>query len=74
MKNINDVMRHKELEIERLKKEIAALRVVAPMLEDEEPTREIAAAVSTAKTYSSTQQSNQPVIAADAGRAARVWP
>ena len=74
MKNIYDVMRQKELEIERLKKEIEALRVVAPMLEEKEPAREIAASASPAKTYSSTQQSNEPVIAADTGKAARVWP
>ncbi len=74
MKNIYDVMRQKELEIERLKKEIEALRVVAPMLEEKEPAREIAASASPAKTYSSTQQSNEPVIGADTGKAARVWP
>jgi len=74
MKNIYDVMRQKELEIERLKKEIEALRVVAPMLEDKEPGRELGASTSTGKTYSSAQQSNEPVIAADTGKAARVWP
>jgi hypothetical protein len=74
MKNIYDVMRQKELEIERLKKEIEALRVVAPMLEDKEAGREIATSPSPAKTYSSTQQSSEPVIAADTGKAARVWP
>ncbi len=74
MKNIYDVMRQKELEIERLKKEIEALRVVAPMLEEKEPAREIAASAPPAKTYSSTQQSNEPVISADTGKAARVWP
>ena len=74
MKNIYDVMRQKELEIERLKKEIEALRVAALMLEDMEPAREIAAAPSPAKTYSSTQQSNEPMIASDTGKAARVWP
>jgi hypothetical protein len=73
MKNIYDVMRQKELEIERLKKEIDALRVVAPMLEDKEPTREMASS-SPAKTYSSVQQGNEPVIAADTGKGARVWP
>ena len=73
MKNIYDVMRQKELEIERLKKEIEALRVVAPMLEDKETGREVAA--SPAKTYSATQQNNnEPVIAAETGKAARVWP
>lgn len=74
MKNIYDVMRQKELEIEHLKKEIEALRVVAPMLEEKEPAREIAASASPAKTYSSTQQSNEPVLGADTGKAARVWP
>jgi len=74
MKNIYDVIRQKELEIERLKKEIEALRVVAPMLEEKEPAREIAASASPAKTYSSTQQSNEPVLGADTGKAARVWP
>jgi predicted house-cleaning NTP pyrophosphatase (Maf/HAM1 superfamily) len=73
MKNIYDVMRQKELEIERLKKEIEALRVVAPMLEDREPAP-IAASTAAAKPYSSTQQNNEPVIAADTGKAARVWP
>jgi len=72
MKNIYDVMRQKELEIERLKKEIEALRVVAPMLEDKEPAREIAA--SPGKPYSAAQQNNEPVIAGDTGKAARVWP
>jgi len=73
MKNIYDVMRQKELEIERLKKEIEALRVVAPMLEDREPAP-MAASTPTAKPYSSTQQNSEPVIAADTGKAARVWP
>ena len=73
MKNIYDVMRQKELEIERLKKEIEALRVVAPMLEEKEAAREIVSP-SPAKTYSSTQQNSEPVIAAETGEAARVWP
>jgi hypothetical protein len=73
MKNIYDVMRQKELEIDRLKKEIEALRVVAPMLEDKEPVREIASS-SPAKTYSAAQPSTEPAIAADTGKAARVWP
>ena len=74
MKIFYDVMRQKELEIERLKKEIEALRVVAPMLEDKEPAREVAVSSSPGKTYSSVQQNNEPVIAADTGKAARVWP
>ena len=38
MKNIHDVMRQKELDIQRLKKEIEALRIVVPMLGDKETT------------------------------------
>ena len=73
MKNIYDVLRQKELEIERLKKEIEALRLVAPMLEDKEATREVASSTPT-KTYSATQQNSEPVLAADPVKAARVWP
>ena len=35
MKNIYDVIRQKELEMERLKQEIEALRIVVPILSDE---------------------------------------
>ncbi|HYY69980.1 MAG TPA: hypothetical protein VE734_09615 [Terriglobales bacterium] len=73
MKNIYDVMRQKELELERLKKEIEALRLVAPMLEDQEAVREIASSSPT-KTYSSAQQNNEPLMPVDTGKAARVWP
>ena len=41
MKNIYDVMQQKHLEIERLKKEIEALRTVAPLLEDTGTTRDV---------------------------------
>jgi hypothetical protein len=38
MKNVYEVLRQKELELSRLKKEIEALRVAAPLLsEDREP-------------------------------------
>ncbi len=73
MKNIHDVMRQKELEIERLKKEIEALRFVAPMLEDTGKAREIASP-SPAKTYSAIQQNSEPVSTADTGKAEHVWP
>ena len=39
MKNINDMLRQKKLEIELLKKENEALRVAASLLEDEGPAR-----------------------------------
>jgi len=45
----HDVMLQKELEIERLKKEIEALRIVVPMLQDKETTL--------AHTYSAPQNS-----------------
>ena len=35
MKNILDVLRQKESAFERLKTEVQALRIVAPLLEDE---------------------------------------
>ena len=37
MKNIYEVIRQKETDIERLKKEVQALLTVVPMLEDETP-------------------------------------
>jgi len=49
MKNIHDVMRQKEHEIERLKKEIEALHTVIPMLQDEKTPP--------AQTYSAPQNS-----------------
>jgi len=68
MKNIYDLMRQKELEIGRLQEEIEALRMVAPMLEDNEGISEIAAAAFSTpnNTYSSIQR------VADVGTAARV--
>jgi hypothetical protein len=36
MKNVYEVLRQKELEVSRLKQEIEALRVVAPLLSDGE--------------------------------------
>jgi len=35
MRNIYEVLRQKETEIEQLKKELQALRIVAPLLEEE---------------------------------------
>ena len=36
MKNVYEVLRQKELELERLEKEVEALRVVAPLLSPED--------------------------------------
>jgi hypothetical protein len=74
MKNIYDVMRQKEMEIERLKQEIEALRVVAPMLEDKESTREMTSGSPPVKNYGNTQPTTDAALTADAGKAARVWP
>ncbi len=43
MKNINDVMRQKELEIQQLQREIEALRVAARLLADDSDTEAPAA-------------------------------
>jgi hypothetical protein len=67
MKNIYDVMRQKELDIERLKKEIEAIRFVVPMLGDDETAGEMLAPI-----YSPNQQSSKPVIAAKPS-ASRSW-
>jgi len=74
MKNIYDVMRQKELDIERLKKEIEALRIVVPMLGDDQPPREIAPR-SLAMTYYANLQDSEPVILANTGKpTGPVWP
>jgi len=59
MKNIHDVMRQKELEIEQLKKEIEALHIVVPMLQDKETTL--------AQTYSVPQNSESQSAPPDTG-------
>jgi len=69
MKNIYDVLRQKEAEIERLRKEIQALRVVAPLLE-EELTSDIQVAPPPARTYP-TVQAKPPAVAADTKP---IWP
>jgi hypothetical protein len=71
MKNIYDVLRQKEQEIERLKKEIEALRVVAPMLMDE---KEQATASASTKSYTAAQTNAEPVIVGESAKSARVWP
>jgi len=68
MKNIYDVMRQKEAEIERLKKELQALRVVAPLLE-EELLAEVQVASPPARTYPTVPA--KPVTATDTKP---IWP
>jgi hypothetical protein len=38
MKNVYEVLRHKELELTRLEKEVEALRIAAPLLSEEKET------------------------------------
>ncbi len=59
MKDIHEVMRQKELAVERLKREIEALRIVVPMLQDKETIP--------AKTYSATQNSESQCAPSNTG-------
>jgi len=71
MKNIYDVLRQKETEIERLRKEIQALRVVAPLLEEELPN-EIQVAAPPARAYTPVQAKPSAVAAATDTKP--IWP
>jgi hypothetical protein len=70
MKNIYEVLRHKETEIERLKKEVQALRIVAPLLEEELLT-DMQAAPPPMRAYPTVQ--GKPAIAA-ASDTKPIWP
>jgi hypothetical protein len=63
MKNIYEVLRQKETEIERLKKEEQALRIVAPLLEEE--LTEMPAAPPPARTYPTLQAKTAVAAAPD---------
>jgi len=70
MKNIYEVLRQKETEIDRLKKEIQALRVVAPLLEEELPGEvQVAPPV---RTYPTVQTKPPAVVAATDTKP--IWP
>jgi hypothetical protein len=68
MKNIYEVLQQKEADIERLKGELRALNIVAPLLE-EEP--EVQVATSSAGTYPTP-----PAQSADGGSPPKkpIWP
>ena len=68
MRNIYEVMRQKEADIEQLKKELQALRVVAPLLE-EDLTPEVQAPPPV-RTYPTVQAKPAPVGA----DTKPVWP
>ena len=68
MRNIYEVLRQKEADIERLKKELQALRVVAPLLE-EELLAETQAAPPTVRNYATVP--TKTVVTTDTKP---IWP
>jgi len=72
MKNIYEVLRHKEEEIERLRKELQALHIVAPLLGEELTEEEAPVAASAIPPYLAMPQRSVPVAGAPQSRA--VWP
>jgi hypothetical protein len=72
MKNIYDVMRQKEQEIERLRKELQALHIVAPLLGEELTEGEAAVAVAAVPPYLAMPQKSAPVAGAPDSRS--LWP
>lgn len=73
MKNIYEVMRQKEQEIERVRKELQALHIVAPLL-GEELTEGEAPVVAAAAVppYLAMPQKSAPVAGAPDSRS--LWP
>ena len=71
MKNIYEVLRQKEADIERLKKELQALRIVAPLLE-EELAAEVQVAPPPMRTHPTVQA--KPAPAAVAVDTKPIWP
>jgi hypothetical protein len=71
MKNIYEVLRQKEADIERIKKELQALRVVAPLLE-EELLPDMQVAPPPVRTYPTPQ--TKPTTVAAAADNKPIWP
>ena len=71
MRNIYEVLRQKETEIERLKRELQALRIVAPLLE-EELLPEMQVAPPPVRTYPTPQA--KPATIAVAADSKPIWP
>ena len=69
MKNIYEMLRQKEAEIDRLKREVQALLIVAPLLEEAQEQAEVA--VAPLQTYPT--EAAKPVAMPTAA-AKRVWP
>jgi len=68
MRNIYEVMRQKEADIERLKKELQALRVVAPLLEEELLT-DLQTVSPSVRSYATVQP--KPAVPTDSKP---IWP
>lgn len=69
MRNIYEVLRQKEADIERLKKELQALRAVAPLLEEELLTTEVQTAPPLVRSYAPVQP--KPAAVTDTKP---IWP
>ena len=59
MKNVYDVLRQKELEVSRVKKEVEALRVAAPLLSDGEEMYDAKATLSNPSSQNSGLEPDQ---------------
>jgi len=66
MRNIYDVLKHKEMQIQQLHKEIEALRVAARLLEDAEPTMEASRGSSGTSTRNTNITEERPAALAQA--------
>lgn len=62
MKNIYDVLKQKESEIQQLQKEIEALRIAATLLADDTDARPVAAAVAAPTPVLAPVRNTTPVI------------
>ena len=71
MKNIYEVLRQKEADIEQVKKELQALRVVAPLLE-EDLAPEVRTVPPPVRTYPTLQATSAPTVIGVDSKS--VWP
>ena len=75
MKDIYELIRQKEGDLERIQREIDALKLSARLLEDSNRTPAVAAAASAATTiYSPTPKPSQPTATPAAWASAKQFP
>jgi hypothetical protein len=82
MKNVYEVLRQKELEISKLKTEVEALRIVAPLLSDEgessdnneSPSTRWPASSGPVQVPQAVNASPQPERSAEWKEKAKGWP